>query len=368
MKGNTDGMTLSLHEFHAALNATFAEVNGFEVVSRYGDVLSEHTALTQSAGVFDLSFRSRLCVLGVDRSRWLNGQVSNNVKDLKTGSGCYAALVSGKGKIQSDLNIHILADEILLDFEPGMTDAVTKRLEAYIIADDVQIMDAAGAYGLLSVQGPKAGEVLPRLGLEFQPPEKPYDLVSIKNETLGELYVINQPRIGTQGYDLFVPIGSLGAVMDKLIAACREIGGRACGWDAFEVARIEAAIPRFGVDMDESNLVPETGLETCAISYAKGCYIGQEIIARIRTYGQVAKHLRGLMLEDGLESLPAKGTKLLKDGVEVGHLTSAAASPLLKKNVALGYIRKESNQPGNTLQWLGMNGAVHHASVVGTPF
>ena len=206
------------------------------------------------------------------------------------------------------------------------------------------------------------------MGLEIALPEKPFQLLTIKHETLGEIYLTNQPRLGSYGYDLYVPVNSLGAVLDKLISSCKEIGGRACGWDAFEIARIETGIPRFGADMDESNLVPETGIESRAISYSKGCYIGQEIIARIRTYGQVAKSLRGLLLADDLMTLPAKGTKILNQGAEVGYITSAVASPSLKKNLALGYVRKEVNQIGSELSWMGADGKVNGLRIVETPF
>src|SRR4051812_24774464 len=110
---------LGLHEFHHSLGARFGEVAGAEVVLDYGNSSAEHTALRESAVVLDLSFRSRLCVVGADRARFLHGQVTNNVKDIKPGHGCYAAISTNKGKLQSDLNIHCLADELLLDFEPG---------------------------------------------------------------------------------------------------------------------------------------------------------------------------------------------------------------------------------------------------------
>src|SRR5437773_1133471 len=168
-----DGMTLlAIREFHQRLNARFTELNGMEVVEHYGDPAGEHAALREAAGVLDLSFRSRLCLTGADRQKFLNGQVTNNVKDLKTGQGCYAALVNAKGRMQSDLNIYILADEILLDFEPGYGAKVAQRLEKYIIADDVQVVDVAAHYGLISVQGPEASEVIRALGLE-RPAGKP---------------------------------------------------------------------------------------------------------------------------------------------------------------------------------------------------
>lgn len=374
-------MPLALHEFHQALGARFTEINGCEVVNDYGDPLSEHTALHQAAGALDLSFRGRICVTGGDRLRFLNGQVTNNVRNLAPGRGCYAALVTAKGKLQSDLNIYCLADELLLDFEPGLSQIVTERLEKFIIADDAQIVDAGLYYGLLSVQGPKSEAAVRSLALPLEVPEKPFEFAMARDPLLGEnsprglplplgegrglprsssrakagegdlrqsqiqgeIYLINHPRLGTQGYDLFVPVAALGAVMDKLIAAADQTGGRACGWQALETARIEAGIPRFGVDMDESNLAPEA-LDERAISYSKGCYIGQEVIARIRTYSEVQKALRVLRLADDLKTLPVKGDKLFRDGKEAGFITSAVASPALKANVALGYVRKGSNE------------------------
>jgi glycine cleavage system T protein (aminomethyltransferase) len=341
--------SLSLHEFHAGLNAQFSEINDAEIVAHYGDWLAEHAALKDFAGVLDLSFRGRLCLLGADRKTFLNGQVTNNVKDLKVGEGCYAAIITAKGKMQSDLNIYNLENEILLDFEPGLSETVKQRLEKYIISEDVQVVDVTPHYGLLSVQGPKSAEVVNSLPLGFVLPNNALHFSTVKNETLGEIYLMNQPRVGSVGFDLFIPTNSLAAVADKLIAAAKQIGGRACGWNALEAARIEAGIPRFGADMDETNLPPEAGLDSRAVSYTKGCYIGQEVIARIRTYGQVAKALRGLRLADDLKTLPTKGDKLFLGEKEVGYVTSAIASPTFKTNIALGFVRREANKVGTEL-------------------
>jgi len=347
---------LSLHEFHEGSHARFTAVNSCEAVNDYGDWLAEHAALRTSAGALDLSFRGRICLTGADRASWLHGQVTNNIKDLRAGQGCYAALVSAKGKLQSDLNIACLPNELLLDFEPGLTGTITQRLDKYIIADDVRVVDAAPHYGLLSAQGPQAEALVRSLGLPLEIPANPLHFTSLNDITLGEIYLMNQPRTGTNGFDLFVPLPALGAVFDKLTVAARAAGGRACGWQALEAARIEAGIPRFGVDMDETNLAPETGIEGRAISYSKGCYIGQEVIARVRTYGQVAKALRGLRLADGLSALPNRGDKLFHDGREAGYITSALASPAFQANIALGYIRKETNQIGARLIWQNADG------------
>lgn len=359
-------MPLTLHEFHATLHARFLEVNGMEAVGDYGDWRAEHAALRESAGVVDLSLRSRLVLTGEDRVRLLNGQVTNNVKDLPPGRGCYAALVTNKGKMQSDLHIHVLAGEILLDFEPGLGAAIAARFDKYIIADDVQVIDAAPHYGLLSVQGPQAWSVVERLGLPWTQPLAPYHSSHITDATLGDLYCVNQPRLGTTGFDLFIPVAAQAAVADKLVAAAKQMGGRACGWQALETARIEAGLPRFGAEMDETNLPPEAGIEGRAISYTKGCYIGQEVIARLRTYGQVAKALRGLRFVGGGE-LPRKGDKLFHGEKEAGYVSSALESPTLGATIGLGYVRREHNQPGTELT-VRTSGGPWTATVVELPF
>ena len=358
---------LMLHEFHRSLDARFAKLNGAEIVNDYGDWPVEHAALRESAGVFDLSFRSRICLVGADRARFLHGQVTNDVKKLRAGEGCYAAITTAKGKMESDLNIFALADELLLDFEPGLAEKISQRLEKFIVADDVQIVDAAPHYGLLSVQGPKAVEVIRALNLFPEIPTQQLGSIKISDATLGEIHLANNPRLGTNGFDLFVPNNSLGAVADKLIAAAKQIDGRAVGWQAFETARIEAGVPRFGADMDETNIPLECGIESRAIVYNKGCYIGQEVINRIHSVGHVTRELRGLRLTDDLETLPQRGDKLFFNGKEVGYVTSAVKSSALNANIALGYVRRESNQIGNELMLRTVAGEIP-AKIVELPF
>jgi folate-binding protein YgfZ len=354
--------SLLLHEFHRVAGAVFAEVNGQEVVGHYGDWLGEYATLREGAGILDLSFRGRLCVLGADAQRFLNGQVTNNVKDLKIGEGCYAARVSAKGKLHSDLNIYRLENEMLLDFEPGLSEAVAQRLEKFVIAEDAQVIDAAAQYGLLSAQGPKVAEAVGALSPGFAAPAKAMGVTKVEDPTLGEIYATARRRIRGRGLDLFVPAGAMKEAAARLLAG----GGRLCGWQALETARIEAGIPRFGADMDETNLAPEA-LDTSAISYAKGCYIGQEVIARIRTYGQVAKSLRGLRLGGKGNEAPDKGAKLFLGEKEVGHITSAVWSPALQAVIALGYVRREANQTGTELNVVTPGGRIP-AQIVGLPF
>jgi folate-binding protein YgfZ len=361
-------MTLPFREFHASLGAQFITVNSAEAVADYGDPLAEYAAMRESAAVFDLSFRSRICLLGADRVRFLHGQMTNDIKKLRTGEGCYAALVTAKGKMVSDLNVFVLQDELLLDFEPGLTRTVIERLEKYIVADDVQVTDVAPLYGLLSVQGPKTEAVVRSLGLFAELPSRPFDSTRISDPSSGEVYLMNHPRlIGDMGFDLFIPLTALAAVTDKLMIAAKSIGGRPSGWAAFEIARIEAGIPRFGADMDETNIPLECGIEARAVSYNKGCYIGQEVINRIHSIGHVNRHLVGLRFADELNSVPTCGEKLFADGKEMGHISSAIKSPSLNAPIALGYTRREVNQIGRRLTLQRSDGEIA-ATIAELPF
>lgn len=341
--------SLSLHEWHTRRNARFAEVNGMEVVAHYGDPRAEHTALQATAGLLDLSFRSRLSLTGADRHRLLNGQVTNNVKELKPGAGCYAAMLTAKGRVQCDLNVYARPDDLLLDLEPGLAESVAQRLDKFIIADDVQVTDLAPVFGLLSVQGPAAAKVMERLGCADLLPTTPLHFARVEDAEVGEFYVANHPRTGSAGFDCFVPAATLEIAAERILAAAATEGGRTCGWEALETARIEAGIPRYGADMDESNLPPEAGIEERAVSYTKGCYIGQEVVARLRTYGHVNKSLCGLRFENDLKCSPQKTDKLYRGDKEIGYVTSFVFSPTLNANIALGYVRREHLQSGSEL-------------------
>jgi folate-binding protein YgfZ len=360
-----------------APGTTLLNLSVADIPADFGDALAEYRALGESAGVLDMSSRSRLCLTGADRVRFLHGQVTNEIKKLRPGQGCYAALITAKGKMQSDVNIYCLPEELLLDFEPGLATAVSQRLEKYIIADDVQIVDVSEHYKLLSVQGPRAGDVVRQVCSTLfksavsessaQLPEKPFDFISMSDPSLGEVYLMNQRRLGEEGYDLFLPTAAADTITERVLAAVKSFGGRRCGWQAFELLRVEAGIPLFGTDMDETNFPLEAGLEQRAISFSKGCYIGQEVISRVHTFGQVTKALRGLRLADDLQQLPVKGDKLRHAGKEVGYITSAIASPKFGGTIALGYVRKEVNQIGTELI-LQSAGVLTLAKVVELPF
>jgi len=349
-------------EFHAGLNAAFAELNGHEVVEHYGTADDEFRRLTETAGVLDLSFRGRVCALGDDRAQYLHGQLTNDIQRLQPGQGCYSALCNAKGRFEADLHVHCLESEILLDFEPGLTERVIARLEKNIVADDVELADVAPHFGMLSVQGPRAAEVVAATGLEC--PAEDHSITWAEDETLGQLYVARVARLGSVGFDIYAPENAIPALADKLITAARECGGGPAGWAAFETARIVAGIPRFGQDMTEANLVPEAGVAERAVSYRKGCYIGQEILNRLRTFAEVSRTLCRIELPEGAP-VPHPGATLEREGRPVGQITSATLAPGQSRPTALGYVHKSANSPGTRLQLDGVEVTV--ASLSGEP-
>jgi folate-binding protein YgfZ len=359
---------LILNEAHLKHGARYLAVNDSPVVEHYGDPLAEYNALRRTTALVDLSSRGRLCLLGADRRSFLNGQVTNDVAGLKDGEGCYAALVNAKARIQSDLNIYFLPEEILLDFEPGYGQAVSARLNQYIIADDVQVVDISADFGLLNLEGPQASNALHVALPPNALPTGPHRIVRHQDDECGDLHIACHLRTGLPGFDCLVPAAGLHAFWSRLENAAHQVGGQACGWQALEWLRVESGLPRFGQDMDETNLAPETGITDRAINYRKGCYIGQEVIARIRTYGHVTRALRGLQFIDELRELPVRGDKLLKAGREVGYLTSVIRSPVLDRHIALGYVRREVNEPGTELVLQSSARASHPVTIVPLPF
>ncbi len=250
--------------------------------------------------IADLSgSRSRLRVTGVDRVDFLQGQCTNDVRHLRPGESCYAAFLNAKGKMRGEGQVICLADAFLLEVNPGLAPS----LEKFIITEDVTIEDVSALMGEWLIIGDEVGEVSQQ-AMIFQ---YPFGLVVIGDKPVTET-----------------------------ISA-----------EALEVLRIEAAVPKWGVDMDENTIPNEAGLEARAISYEKGCYIGQETIARIKTYGHVNRRLVQVAMEG--ESVPVRGDKLLAEGREVGQVTSAVRSLRLGKPLALGYVRREFATTGTKL-------------------
>jgi len=331
-------------DFHSSKGARFTELNGTEIIANYGKVRSEYGALTERVGLLDFSSRGRLCLTGGDRIRFLHGQVTNDIKALQTGSGCYAAIVNAKGRMEADASVYCLADELLLDLEPSLGPAVATRLDKFIVADDVQVIDVSTAYGLITVLGPAGTLCLSHLKLLTIAPGTELQIVKSNDPEFSEVYVSRNSRLRTAGYDLFVPANAFETLWTRIEEVVHELGGQPVGFEAFEIARIEAGMPRFGADMDSTTFPQEAGIETRAVSYSKGCYIGQEVLNRIHTMGHVNRVLYRLDFDPTVA--PQRGDKLFHDGKEVGQLTSVARSLKADRFVGLGYLRKAARQEG----------------------
>ena len=357
-------MTETLQELLTENGAEWGTLAGERVVLHYGDVQVEHGHLTESVALIDLTARGCLAVLGDDRVKFINGQVTNEVAGLRPGQGCYAALVNAKAKMQADLNIYRLQDELILDFEPGLLETVTARLESHLVADQADLVDASPHFGLLSLQGPKTTDALESLGLKL--PDELFAHTQVTQNELGEWYLMRNDRLGQVGCDLYIPTAHLPGAAKRLAKAVAGQGGGLAGWEAIEIARIESGIPRFGSDMDGRTLPPEANLESRAISYTKGCYIGQEIIARIRTYGKVNRTLVGYRLDDELAKTATPGTKLVDDtGKAVATITSLAQSPEFGA-IALGLAKRTHSKSGQVLT--AETPATGRAKVASLPF
>jgi folate-binding protein YgfZ len=304
----------------------------------FGDVRAEFQALLSGCGLYDLSGRAKIAVTGGDRVRWLNGMVSNNVRDLAPGHGVYAFMLNAQGRIQADLYVYQRGDSLLVDTERGQRDKVLQLFERYIIADDVEIADISNNLTALGVSGAQAEFVLRKAGIQF-PDLAPLELCSPTCDCacgcVQCTLVRGDDSTGTS-YEVWLAPDKLRATWDALVAA----GATAVGADALELRRISLGIPRYGVDIRERNLPHETG-QTRALNFTKGCYLGQEIVERIRSRGAVHRQFGAFDVEGGL---PEAGAKILADEKQVGEITSSAILPLAggDRPVALGYLRSEA--------------------------
>lgn len=358
-------MSLDLFkDFLSKNGAEFGELTGKKVVQSYGDIVAEYHLLTETVGLIDLTSRSCIAVLGEDRVKYINGQVTNEVMRLQPGQGCYAAIVNVKAKMQSDLNIYRLEEELILDFEPGLFEVVKGRIEKNIVSDQVEIIDVSPHFGLLSLQGPSTCDVLDSLGLSM--PDESLAHIKVSIPDMGEWFLMCNSRFGNMGCDLYIPIDYLAKAAERLFKEAINQKGGLVGWQATEISRVETGIPRFGSEMDQDTLPPEVNIQNRAISYSKGCYIGQEIIARIRTYGRVNRTLVGFRFDKELEESAVSGS-LLEDesGKNIGKITSIVNSPKFGV-VGLGLVRKNHADLGKVLN--AKVPAVGKATVALIPF
>ena len=331
-------------------------------------VQDQYRYLKETCAYIDFESRGRLCLTGRDRKSFLHGQVTQDVKNLAAGAGTFSALADGKGKIQADLNIYSLEDELLLDFDAGLTDMVKQRLERYLVSEDVDIVDPSEFYTMISLQGPKSAEVLLKTWPDISLPTSTWSFVEIPAGDDGSIYACNRPRCGSIGFDLFIPKAISTKWSDELQSAVRAVEGGVVEDTALSMAGIEAGVPMLGRDMCDDILVQETGLEAQAVSYQKGCYIGQEVISRIRTIGKVNKALKRLefepspQLEDGMELSLMVGDQV------AGFVTSVAAvSGPTSRVSGLGYVKRGFLESEAPMTCKDLSGTEIKVRIIGLP-
>jgi folate-binding protein YgfZ len=334
-----------LHGQQQAAGANFIEHRGWEIPQKFSSVYEEYETLNSSAGLISLSPPGLIEVTGKDRARFLHGMLTNDIKALQPGQGCYAALLTPQGRIVADMRVYCLEPSFLLSVESDLREKVTAGLRKYIIGDQVQLLDRSEELSLLSLQGPRSTELLGLVGSQT-PLSKPFD--HFKTELAGrEVRVCRVDRISQGGYDFISSAEDLPAIWDFLLREGKTLGVKPVGIDALNTHRVEDGIPWYGFDVDETNIPLEAGLES-AISYTKGCYIGQEIIARATYRGHVNRKLSGVLLS-GDDPL-SKGDKIFKDGAEVGWVTSSVYSIGVRSAIALAYLRREVLSPGTSVR------------------
>jgi aminomethyltransferase len=309
--------------------------------SDFGDVRAEFQTLLSGCGLYDLSGRAKIAVTGSDRVRWLNGMATNNVRDLAPGHGVYAFLLNAQGRIQADLYVFQRGDSLLVDAERGQREKVLQLFDRYIIADDVEIADVSDKLTAFGLSGPQSRNILERAGITV-PDLAPLELCSPKCDcacSCLECTLLRGDDPAGTSYQIWLAPDRLKSTSDALVAA----GAARVGADAQELRRISLGIPTFGRDIRERDLPQETG-QARALNFTKGCYLGQEIVERIRSRGAVHRQFTAFSVEG---TLPEAGAKILageKDEKEVGEITSSAILPLPGggRAVALGYLRREA--------------------------
>lgn len=314
--------------------ANQTEHAGRPTASDFGDPRAEFQALLSGCGVYDLAWRAKIAVTGGDRVRWMNGMVTNNVRDLASGHGVYAFLLNAQGRIQADLYVFQRGDSLLVDTERVQREKVLQLFEHYIIADDVEIADVSDKLIAIGLVGPESRHVLERAQiavpslahLQFADltwHEKPVTLLHCGEEARESWQVWIAPQYASELWDALV-----------------NAGARPTGTTALNLFRISRGIPQFGMDIRDRDLPQETG-QTRALNFTKGCYLGQEIVERIRSRGAVHRQFTAFVVEG---ALPEPGAKILADEKEVGEITSSAVLPLLggDRPFALGYMRREA--------------------------
>jgi folate-binding protein YgfZ len=316
----------------------------------------DHAAVRERAAIGSISKRSQIAVAGPDRAAYLQGLLTNDIQALTAGTGCYAAWLSPQGRMLTDLHVLESGTMILLDVPAELADATMARLDQFLFSEDVRLESLAGTLEGVWIHGPGAAAVLEQVvaGVSGLAEWNNYQHATATFDS-GPVSVARIDQIGVPGYCVFLPVG----VRDAFIASAAGAGAVAVSEEALHASRIEAGYPVFGVDMTDDTIPLEAGIEDRAISFTKGCFVGQEVVIRVmhRGGGRVAKRLVGFKI-DG-EAAP--GATLLSAERQVGVLTSVATSPRLG-TIALGYSHRDFTSPGTELRVDG-----HHAVVSTLP-
>lgn len=292
--------------------------------------MTGYEALREDAAWIDLSSRGKLRASGEDRARLLHAMSTNHIEDLQPGDGLYAFFLTAQGRILSDANIYNRGQTLLLDTEPETSDKLRNHLDKYIIADDVTIEDETAKWTAIGLEGPRSLRYGEKLGIIA--PAKKYSVID-----LGTGFVTRTASTGPEGLRIFLLPG------DKADLLCRLAGLEIPNATAPEawVVRLENRIPRYGEDISERCLPQETQAMH-AVHFNKGCYLGQEIVERVRSRAQIHRLLTPVRIQG--TSAPVAGSKLSADGKDVGEITSAAYSPGLGEVIGFAYVRTEALQ------------------------
>ena len=288
--------------------------------------------LRESSAWLDLSARGKIRATGEDRARLLHAMTTQDVQSLAPGQGCYAFFLNAQGRILGDVNIFCREDSFLLDTEPETRQKLYDHIDRYIIADDVTPEDVTGEMSTIAIEGPQSAAVLERLGAPL--PEADYATRSWSGSIVARV-----STTGARGYSLFM----LPTKKAEIIAALNIPEATP---EEARIVRIEHGKPRYGEEITERYLVQETA-QLNAVSFSKGCYLGQEIVERVRSRAQIHRVLRRLTI-DSLEPPPA-GTKLKSGDADSAEIASAVYSPTLGKVAALAYVRTQFAEPGTEM-------------------
>lgn len=315
------------------------------VPDHFGDPSAEYRAAVNSAALFDLSDRATVELRGRDRLAFLHNFCTNDVKTLRPGEGCEAFLTNIKGRILGHVLVFAEEESLWLDSVPGSGPAVAAHLDKYLISEDVQVAERTTDVGTLYVAGPEAAA---RIGPLLDAGIEDLPVYGSRRVTCGGLSVsVRRVEFTLQpGYALVAPRGALPELWETLAGAGIALAGMA----VFEALRIEAGFPRYGVDLTDDNIAQEAGRTAQAISFTKGCYLGQEPIARLDAMGHVNRELRGVRLADGPVSPPQSAVFDEGGGQEVGTITSSALSYADGKPVALALLRTQAARPGTSVR------------------